>query len=226
VEHEATRSELWPPNEIFHIIQQTGAKTMGEFLDRIAPTLAKHLDRQVFILLTTALDSFLERHGFHGTLGRRFNAVKGTRTIPQNIDCDMQEVIQRRNGIAHGGVVTPDHITRAKYPGLLSSSWVATHGVPSNAGMPHRFDLEYLYWATRAMYRVAMLGRWHIAMRENESDKEAGSEEFKTFRVAVKQIVTVQKIDVVKKLPKMFRNVCHRANPERRDCEEEIPRHR
>jgi hypothetical protein len=156
-EREATKHMLWPPNEILHIIQQTGAKTMGEFLDRIAPTMEKHLDRQVFVLLTTALDSFLERNGFHGTLGRRFSDVKGARSIPANVDCDMQEVIQRRNDIAHGGVVTADYISGAKYPGLLSSSWVTTHGVPPTTGVSHRFDLEYLYWATTTMYRLAHL---------------------------------------------------------------------
>lgn len=32
-ERAATNDMLWPPNEIVHLILQTGAKTKGEFLD-------------------------------------------------------------------------------------------------------------------------------------------------------------------------------------------------
>lgn len=40
---------------------------------------------------------------------------------------------------------------------------------------------------------------------DKKPESEQQSEEFKTFRAAMKQIVTVRKIDVVKDLPKMFR---------------------
>jgi hypothetical protein len=53
-------------------------------------------------------------------------------------------------------------------------------------------------------------------MREKESDKEAGSEEFKIFRAAMKQIVSVQKIDVVKKLPKMFQERVPPSEPRKK----------
>jgi hypothetical protein len=155
-EREATKDMIWPPSNIMHLISQTGAKTMEEFLDRIAPAMEKHLDRQVFILLTTALDSFLERKGFHGTLGKRFSLVKSAKSIPADLDNDMHEIIQRRNDIAHGGVVSQDYISGAKYPGLKVSSWVQ-NGIPTAAGVYHKFGLEYLYWATSVMYRLGQL---------------------------------------------------------------------
>jgi hypothetical protein len=156
-EREATKDMIWPPNDILPLIVQTGGRTMEEFLDRIRPAMEKHLDRQVFILITTSLDGFLERQGFHGTLGMRFSKVKAAKSVPPDLDNDMQEIIQRRNDIAHGGVVSQDYLSGAKYPGLKTSDWVQEHSVPPAAGVPHGFGLEYLYWATSAMYRLARI---------------------------------------------------------------------
>ena len=73
----------------------------------------------------------------------------------------MQEIIQRRNDIAHGGVVSAIYIAgvnqRGKPTLAHQSSWIAKHGIPTKAGEPHRFDVEYLYWATSTMYRLAKL---------------------------------------------------------------------
>ena len=96
----------WPddvvlaPPDIEHLIIRTGAQTYGEFLDRVRPLIDAHLYRQAFILLVTAVDSFLDRRGFDGTLGQRFSEVKKQRIVPVDLDRDMQEIIQRRNDVA------------------------------------------------------------------------------------------------------------------------------
>jgi hypothetical protein len=151
-QRESTKHTIWPPSRIRHLIDRTGTKTMGEFLDRVVPTMEKHLNKQVFVLLTTALDSYLDRMGYHGTLGRRFNLLKDAKHVPADLGSNMQEVIQRRNDIAHGGVVSQDYISGIRYPGLMLSEWVCKYGVPASTGIAHRFDIEYLYWSASVMY--------------------------------------------------------------------------
>jgi hypothetical protein len=53
-------------------------------------------------------------------------------------------------------------------------------------------------------------------MSRVKTDDEAGSEEFQVFRAAMKQIVSVQKIDVVKKLPKMFQERVPPSKPRKK----------
>src|SRR5439155_27214385 len=140
------------------LIERVGSGTVLEYLDKVVPLSREQLPKQLFILLTTALDSFLDRGNFTGTLGRKFRAVQGNIAIPAQLEADLHEVIQRRNDTAHGGgIVSNDYIQASKYKKLTNSSWVIKHGSPSGAGIPHDYNLEYLYWVTSAIYEFAKI---------------------------------------------------------------------
>jgi len=73
----------------------------------------------------------------------------------------MQEIIQRRNDVAHGGVVSTNYLNGVNQHGKSTlahqSTWIKQHGLPPTPGAPHQFDIEYLYWVTSMMYRLAKL---------------------------------------------------------------------
>jgi hypothetical protein len=157
-QRESTKHTVWPPANIRHLIEKVGSGTVLEYLDKAIPLFREQLPRQLFILLTTALDSFLERRNFTGTLGKRFGAVQKKILIPPQLEADLHEVIQRRNDTAHGGgIVSNDYIQASKYKKLTNSSWVIKHGVPSTSGMAHDFNPEYLYWVTSTIYEFAKI---------------------------------------------------------------------
>jgi hypothetical protein len=160
-QRSSIREFSWPSNEVRFLIERVGGGTTEEFLSTVPFMVQTHLNRQVFILLTTALDSFLDRHGFSGTLGQRFGDLKNKRTVGAELDCDMREVIERRNDVAHGGVVSENYIRGVNHRGnptkAHESSWIREHGVPARAGIDHDFDIKYLYWALLTIYRLAKL---------------------------------------------------------------------
>jgi hypothetical protein len=55
-----------------------------------------------------------------------------------------------------------------------------------------------------------------VSHDEEKPETQDPSEEFKTFRAAMKQIVSVQKSDVVKKLPKMFQERVPPSKPRKK----------
>jgi len=152
-QRESTKDTIWPPANIRPLIEAVGSGTVLEYLDKVVPLSNEQLPKQLFILLTTALDSFLERRGFSGTLGQKFHAIQKSISVPAQIEADLHEIIQRRNDTAHGGgIVSNNYIQASKYKKLASSSWVIKYGLPNGAGKPHDYNLEYLYWATSVMY--------------------------------------------------------------------------
>ncbi len=157
-QRESTKHTSWPPANIIPLIERVGSRTVLEYLDKTVPLFREQLPKQLFILLITALDSFLDRRNFTGTLGQRFGAVQSKIVVPAQLEADLHEVIQRRNDTAHGGgIVSNDYIQASKYKKLTSSSWVIKHGIPSTSGIPHNYNLEYLYWVTSTIYELAKI---------------------------------------------------------------------
>ena len=128
---------------------------MQQYVDKALPLVRRELPKQVFILLTAALDDFLERHGFSGTLGQRYVAVRSAINIPGPLNASVEEVILRRNDVAHsGGRVGPNYVSGTKQFTMISSSnWIKTQGTPSLGG-DHSFDLKYLYEAASTIHAV------------------------------------------------------------------------
>lgn len=147
---DSMKHVVWPPKNIWTLIESVSAPTAVEYINKVLPDFLNELPRQVFILLTVALDDFLGRKGHTGTLGQRFYDIrkKINMKLPTNVDAGIQELIQRRNDVAHGrGKVSSHYVSGDKYPMLLQSSGIQKYGIPA-IGSHHKFDTEYLYDAT------------------------------------------------------------------------------
>ncbi len=150
---------LLPPIGIRPIIESLGADTFREAVEKVVPAYNKMQGRLIFILLVAALDDFLERHDFKGTLGGRLQAVLSLypALLTEPILDDIHEIIQRRNDVTHnGGRVSDDYVTSKKYNGLAKSRWISQKGIPTRS-VPHLFSQEYLYIAADAMYSFVKL---------------------------------------------------------------------
>jgi hypothetical protein len=149
-----SKTEL-PPANILPLIKALGTKTMGEFLNDLEGCMDL-IHKNVFMLTVTAFDSFLERRGFKGTLGVKYRAMEKAVTLRPELNAGLQEIIQRRNDVAHGGVVSTGYVKAEPYKQLHDSRWVQAHGV-GTVGSDHDFGMAYLYLATSVIYDVAQV---------------------------------------------------------------------
>jgi hypothetical protein len=145
-----------PPADIEPIIIRVGAATFGEYIDTVLPEFKATAPRITFLLLTFAIDGFLERKGLSGTLGAKLHRARGTlgNQLPLQLWYDVIEFLRRRNDDVHtGGNVGADYATCQD---VLRSSWVVQNGPPLVASR-HAYTTAYLYQATSAIVRLTRM---------------------------------------------------------------------